>query len=273
MEDTTKSILDNLKHGISILNSKYNSEDWDQIEIPVSDFEKEVFECLKTGKDQIPSKLEVLGDDIYLEIRKHFMTKKYNLLNPITDIITDTPTIDNKTKKDKKDKIKIISKSDSIKKQNTLNKLRITIEYLIESFDLNNIENGLYKINILEFRGLTFIFILWTIINKKETYSNSDIMELICSIQRFINTCSDYEGKLIGNNQSLVPVSKTLIYDLQLWLNKIKSIYKFDGKTIYKINPKLIIYSKYDDVIPNRGIKIRPNQKQLLDIMKLLNQK
>ena len=274
-------ILKNLKGGIDDLNTKFDSEDWDQIEVRVSEFENEVLKCLMVGYDSQPTQMPVIGETMYQLIKEKFkkelsqfmsMTvKKENTDN--TNIDSDESN-DGKTKKKKKEKKPVVKKADLFRQENAISSVTKQITQVLDSFNENKMisDFGLYTNKIIELRGLTFIYMAWFVLNSKsasEYYQKKsklpEVYELMCSMQRFINTCKDYSGKSLSNSMNTEKVSESHINDVDFWLTKLKSKFPFDGITIYNVAPKLLIHSSYDDAIPNRAIKIRPNQKQLMD--------
>jgi len=256
------------------LNTRFEADEWDSIEIRVSQFEKDVLMCLESDKDILhpENEVKILGEALYIDIRDMFNTDKYTLI--ITPIAKEdsSETKDKKTKDKKKSKI-IVSKADLIRKENTLKIIKEFAVKLINSFSehVMQCDYGLRTNKILELRGITFMYMIHYVLTKpplgfnKKTVSKSIIYEIICSAQRFINTCREHIGKNLSDSMKTEKISQTLIKDLESWLEKIKSIYVFDGLTIYNNSPKLLIHSQYDDSVPTRGIHMRPNQKQLID--------
>jgi len=261
---TTSDIIKNLRMGVEEINSRFESDDWDNIETRLSEFELDVLKCLQSGIDSTPPILPVIGETLYLTIRDKFNVEPYKLIKTtITEV--------DKSKKEKKKK-EVIKKAELIRQENTIKSINKSVETLINSFSESrmNTDFGLTTNKILEFRGLTFIYMAWFILESK--YSKSymkksklpEVYEVICSMQRFYNTSTSYEGPNFANSSIMERVSNSLICDMNIWLNQLKSKYKFDGLTIYNIAPKLLIHSTYDAAIPNRSIKMRPNQRQLM---------
>ena len=270
-------IINNLKAGVEDLNTKFDADEWDSIEVRVSQFEKDVLSCLQTDTNilNIEYEVKVMGDKLYLEIRDLFNNSTYKLVEPKiqeTKILQESQT-QKKIKKGSKSSKEKLSKADQIRQENTLKTIRELSNELINTFNENimQCDYGLRTNKILEFRGITFAYMSEYVLtkpkynNKKKKLNISTIYELICSMQRFINTCSNYSGKSIADPSKQETVSNTLIEDVLLWLNKLKLIYSFDGITIYNTSPKLLIHSQYDDAIPTRGIHMRPNQKELMN--------
>ncbi len=274
-------ILKNLKGGIDDLNTKFDSEDWDQIEVRVSEFENDVLKCLMNGADSQPTQMPVIGDLMYSLIKEKFEKELSQFMdfkvNKTTTETTDSEESQEEKpknkKKEKKEKKQVVKKADLIRQENAIASVKKQITQVLESFNENKMiyDFGLYTNKIVELRGLTFVYMAWFVLKSKSSseYQKKsklpEVYELMCSMQRFINTCKDYSGKSLANSMNTEKVSETLIKDVEHWLNKLKSKYPFDGITIYNVAPKLLIHSTYDDAIPNRAIKIRPNQKQLMD--------
>ena len=53
------------------------------------------------------------------------------------------------------------------------------------------------------------------------------------------------------------PVSKTLLNDLDYWLQMLRTIYTYDGLIIQDYAPELLIYTHYDIAIPRTGIQAK----------------
>ena len=69
--DTTE-VLKNLKIGVTELGTKFDEGDWNQIEVQLSGFEREVLKCLANGIDSVPEEHPVMGETLYLSIRNNF---------------------------------------------------------------------------------------------------------------------------------------------------------------------------------------------------------
>lgn len=270
-------IIQNLKHGIDELNSKFDSSEWDQVEVRVSEFEIDVLKCLVSGIDSTPIEYPVIGEQLYLTIRDNFKKPiKLILDKPTKSKSEEKKLLDEEDgKKNKKEKkAPVMKKIDLMRQENTIKTLSKTVESLIASFvdTRMNYNFGLNTNKIIELRGITFAYMAWYILDTKNSKDylekkskRSEVYEVMCSMQRFINTCKAYNGKSISNSLTNVIVSPTLIDDVEKWLDRLKSVYSFDGITIYNTAPKLLIHSQYDDCIPGRTIKMRPNQRQLME--------
>jgi hypothetical protein len=274
---TKDEIIQNLKHGIDELNSKFDSSEWGQVEVRVSEFENDVLKCLVSGIDSVPTEYPVIGEQLYLSIRDNFKKPIKLILekskkSKSEDKSSSDEEGDKKKKKEKK--VPVMKKIDQMRQENTIKSLSKTVETLIETFTDTrmNCNYGLNTNKIVELRGITFAYMAWYILETKNAKDflekkskRSEVYEVMCSMQRFINTCKAYNGKSVSNSQNTVAVSTTLIADVEKWLDRLKSVYPFDGITIYNTAPKLLIHSQYDDCIPGRTIKMRPNQRQLME--------
>ena len=270
-------ILQNLKLGVEDLNSKFEGDDWDQIEVRLSEFEIDVLKCLVTGIDSVPATHPVIGETLYLSIRDKFKKEPYKLVKKLSEVDENSEDNNSSDKDDKKKKKKekkvVIKKADLIRQQNAVNSINKNVDLVLDSFNENKMiyNFGLYTNKVIELRGITFAYMAWFILNSKcsndylKKSKIPEVYEIMCSMQRFINTCSNYSGQSLVNSAITEKVSQTLISDVNYWLNKLKAKYPFDGITIYNVAPKLLIHSQYDDAIPNRSIKMRPNQRQLMN--------
>jgi hypothetical protein len=68
-----------------------------------------------------------------------------------------------------------------------------------------------------------------------------------------------------ADTSNYIPVSSTLILNLQHWLKRLTDIFPFDGISIYKNAPKLLIESSYDYAIPGQAYSLRPSQLNLMN--------
>ncbi len=269
------NILNSLKSGVENLNTKFDCDDWNQIEISVSQFEKDVLTCLKDKQDATEQLYQVIGETLYMVIRPLINTK-FKLIQ-INNTNKKTTAKEDKPKKQPKKGCKsaqanTMSKAHEICKNNTIKMVNDNINLILNSFgkDKMTYEYGLMTNKILELRGISFMYMAWFVLESHpEEYIKkskiTEIYELICSMQRFINTCTEYYGISLSNSLQQIVMSPTSIDDLTYWLDELKEKYVFNGITIYNNAPKLLIYSQYDDCIPSRGICIRPNQKSLLN--------
>ena len=149
------------------LNTRFEADEWDSIEVRVSQFEKDVLMCLESDKDILhpENEVKILGESLYIDIRNMFNTDKYTLImNPDTKI-------DESEIKDKKQKTKTkitVSKADLIRKENTLKIIKELAIKLINSFSEHVLQcdYGLRTNKILELRGITFMYMIHYVLTK-----------------------------------------------------------------------------------------------------------
>src|SRR5205085_1376530 len=141
--------------------------------------------------------------------------------------------------------------------ENTQKKIKKEYDELLATFSKDIIRPyGLENTTILELKGITLMFMAWFIYNH-ETYEKEskliDVYELIVGISKFINNSDGYIGKSLINASSEQNVSKTMLSDLKEWCDELKKKFKFSGSKLNEIAPRLIIYTKYDSIIPSKG--------------------
>ncbi len=280
---TTNVIINNMKTNANNLNKRYTGDEWSRAEQKLSELEQNIINTIKaiSSNSSYSSNIEnvsVLGEQFYNILRDAFNKDDMNL----TGNVESENIIDDKKDKKKKPstpkpgtpKAKGMGKADLIRSQSTNLKILDIANNLSQSFTKTKIKiDTLFcnsNIEYMETRILLLCYISWFILNGPEELTNrksfkSKIYELICTIQRFINFAKDYKSSYILNKLVTEPIAKTSIIDINYWLNQLLEKYPFDGLNIYKNAPKLLIYSDFDNIIPSKGISIRPNQLELLN--------
>jgi hypothetical protein len=80
-ETKIKDVLANiLNKGVDDLTTKFDKDDWELVEVPVSTFEREVFDVLKTGSESKAIDYPVMGDVLYRQIRNKFYENEIRLI-------------------------------------------------------------------------------------------------------------------------------------------------------------------------------------------------
>lgn len=122
--------------------------------------------------------------------------------------------------------------------------------------------------DIVEVIGIGFMYMLRFMIYHKKKYTQGaryiEVLSLLVSTQRFINQCSTYEGYDLVRPSETVHMSTQHMEDLKDVYNLADREFPFDGLTVYKRAPQLLVWSDLDQYIPNMGIAPRRHQKDLI---------
>ena len=268
-DNIDKTNLKSLNTASKEVNQKFNQETWLSTEQRLSTFDLQVLNMLSSvgnGTEYIHNevKLKVMGDSLYKLIRSDINTKDMQLVN-------NENIEEDKKKKSKKNKSKI-SKRDMIRLQNAQSNIKTEIKKIIESFDTTKYNARLaFHSQILEIRGIAFLYSLWFLLNNKNKYKKEKYLQFTLSIivatERFINICEQYQGRDMIVPSSSCNISTILFQDINKLFKKVKRTFPFDGFTIYDHAPELLIYTDYDKFIPSKGIQLRKNQKDVIEFV------
>lgn len=254
---------------IIISTNKLTQEDWLNIEkkgINTSDLEREIHKSLiKLGGLDVQETseliLKVMGDDFYFRIRP--LINKYTL-GELEYV--------NLSKKANKKSIKKSKTADEIRFDNTVGIIENYVQNILISVSNDTESNALYS-DIIEGRGICIMVHAYKINKNIEKYKKEKYIEnayeTIIGIQKFLKATENYKGISKVNTQEIIPISELMRTDLKRWNEKLVEIFNIDGYKIYNSAPKLLIFTKYDQIIPNRGITPRQSQK---DVMKIINE-
>ncbi len=268
---------------IQQLDEKFNEHDWQNAEKLVNEFDKKVIACLKQlGQNNGDAANSVIADDthyvfgeeFYMMYRNKLENWKGKSLVEKIKPITISKTDESSNKKNKQPPPKVIKKADQIRQKHSLTKISQQIDALLETFDQNKLVYafGLESSKTMEIKGITFMYIIWFVLNKMsendDNHNIVDIYEIIAGAQKFKNAATDYVGKSIINSTEKISVSQTMLTDLEISINNIKQKYIFDGLIICDKAPKLLTYTKFDNIIPTKGIAPRQNQCNLMETIK-----
>jgi hypothetical protein len=246
------------------LSTKFNQNEWSAIERKFNPFELKVLECLKllgtTNNYVVKQDYTVLGDELYLSNRKLLET-------PIELVTKINETPKNETKKKKE---KPMTSAEKIIFENSKTRAKSRIELVLKSF--NGEFNPKYAFNeeIVELRGIGLLYAGYYLFTNNTQFRKKKhlpfVFTVMISIERFMNNCKNLEGKSLTKGTEYV--SKTLLNDLNVWLEKLKTIYTYDGMAITDYAPELLVFTEYDKAIPSTGIKPRKHQIELMNTIK-----
>lgn len=268
------------------INVQVSKEEWEAIETRASSFESSVLECLKAGisaSNVSSSEMQVLGKKLYGVVRPQFVAIFAKNVLPLQSTPEDKQEEKQKKKQEEKQKKKQPKKGSHASKATSLTnkeqihfevlhkKLQEKVDDLKVTFSPNqlNYVYGLHTVHNMEFRGLTFIYMVDFILKNMKTYREKkpEVYELICAIQRFITVSETYQGKSFEDSCALMSVAATLIDDLKHSLGELKVKVPFDGEIMIREAPQLMLHdaNKYARAMPSKPIEMRPSQRQLME--------
>jgi hypothetical protein len=272
-----------LVEGAKEVTQKYTEDAWDNAEKKLSEFDTNVLKMLiasGTGEDCNfgEQKLKVMGDNLYKLIRELININDKNRQINLIEKITSSESEDNASGS-KKTKTKVINlkKVDQMRLDNAKKTVTSQIKSVTDTFSVNSLTPySSFRSDILEIRAIGLMYCLWFICHNKIKYSQSGsegkyypfVLSIIVATERFLKACSTYIGKDMVTPGKHTEVSATLISDMNYLRLVAKSIYPYDGFTIYNHAPELLIYSEYDKCIPSKGITPRKNQKDVISFSK-----
>jgi hypothetical protein len=253
--------------------------DWTQIEKPVSNFDKKVLECmLKLGTEENTftlnnAKIKVAGEFIFTQNIK----KLENWNNGLILEEDDDEEQDNKNKKKTKKAKNIsatMSKADKIRYDNTFKSYNKDLDEVLSLFNEKdiNIFTEMRNTYIIELRGVGLMQRAHTLVYNFNKYNKPSKMalvyELIVAMEKFILNCENFVGMSLFHASKTEKVSPTMIKELSKWSKLVQSEFKFNGCNIYKIAPKLHVFTNFDSIMPKGGIQPRENQLELIEYVK-----
>ena len=280
-----------LEKNSNLNDGKPNKSDWFTLENPLSTEQIDVVKALVnyvTQKHCFDKKMTVLGDDFYKTIRPLLTTAEFNLTG---DVIQKE-----KKSKDKKDIEEKIVKKGKVKPgtQRSVKKIAEEEKQMskTEKFQYDNgktrvvektksILQTLLKTeyghpsciidNVLEFRGIAFLYIVWILTEKKKLYDKLSkipfVFSVIMSFERFCTATNGYIGKNYISNDAAI-FSTVLSDDLQKRLDLLKKTYSFSGLKLQQYAPHLLIYSDFDYAVPMFNIKPYDHQCNMIEQLK-----
>jgi hypothetical protein len=232
----------------SDVTHKFNSDDWKQAEKNLSQFDLSVIHTIishvSSEKVNISNNINVMGQELYLMIR--LLIKNYV---PEKDIPINK-------KEDKKQ-----NKKEKIIYENSVRKTNESIKEILKTFKKDEFFPyvGL-KCDILEIRAIAFMYSIKFIFDHYDKLKHIKylpfVLGLLIAIKKFMNACSIIDKSL--------NISSQCLEDIQIQYDKLHKKFPYDGFMIYDHAPELLIYTDYDNAIPNKEISMRKNQLELI---------
>jgi hypothetical protein len=258
------------------------SKGWNRMEKTLDGLDSKVVKALDNLSNgikilSISDTYQTFGEDIYLSLVRPNLN---NIRDKIVTILKKEVNNENTDDSEEKDKKKIKKHNKKGLNGKSKNKKQEIIELNRNKKIIEVIENDIkkplmmtvfetshgicYNSDYIDVKGCALLVALYDFTNtiidktKKSFYT---IMTLIASTQRFIKRCDN----LVCNN---VCVSKTLLDDLQIQLNKLEYKYPFNGLFIYNNFPQVLVSDNFENqfsaAIPLTTIVPREHQQQLV---------
>ena len=298
LDNTSSS--DGLKKNMSVhatdellkkLNQKFDKKTWEKTEQHVPPDTQNVLKCLKKNLNgaHTPHVLTTVAESLYLEIRDEFLVlpdKKAKSKKETEKKETEKKETEKKgapkkghhgkqewkPREKKEDKLPRESEAAAkIRAEATSARLYALTQALKSTFSKErlNFEFGLFTNDILELRIITFMHCAEQILKGKNAKAYrekpAEVLEIQIAIALFIAKCKEYKGQSFANSSETMLVSSTAIADLQYCLDELKKAYPYDGLTVYKTAPQLIMNNAYKKAIPGQGISMRLSQRRVLE--------
>jgi hypothetical protein len=268
-------------------SEKISAAVWKIIEEPLPDLPKAAITALNAyalsvikGKDGSDSCVDlvvknVLTDKFYTMFRHLFV--KPGLVMKKGDEEGKKEKDDSKEKV-KKNKVKGgkqtqhgMKTADKIRTDTATSRIAATITDVIASFNPTNLNPQLgFRSNYVEIVGMTFIYMARFILRNGAKFKKKknfyQVLALMVSIQRFIDTCSDYMGTDPILPSSRTPISQIFIRDIEDCYADLNKMFPFDGETVCQTYPELLVFSPLDQYIHKTAVRPYAHQKTLVEM-------
>jgi hypothetical protein len=247
---------------------KYTSKDWERFEVNVTPFEKQVIEMLKQLADKSrwessPETILPSCSSFYKEKRQDKQLCKSLGLDVVTNVV------EKKEDKKKSSKKKSMTATE-IREKNSKEKFLREVTQAEDRWDADNwstipevignktIERIIFDL-IFHINGMTLY---------KHRVTEQELYECVMGISKILEKLVTFEIKdmITGKIQK---IDQLLINDLKIKFDELKSAINFDMLTCASKYPKLLIITKYDNILP--GLSMSPYQSQI-DIIKLIHE-
>lgn len=298
--DTEHAFTTAMTHGASAqgLSANFDKDTWETIEKKLSSTEIDVLKVLVDNAFGVDSRVShpiySISDTFYQKFRKELKlflkrtkTSAPILLSLVLGEIDPTPVNQvvqtGKIKKEKK--VKPLSKIEQIRQANSLDRIDKSVKTILTTFktDFTNITSvsitASMNSDVLEIKGIGLLYACaWldyhvAVFNTEENYAK--VFDIIATVQKFINRCNNPEMQCISqvSGDSIQP-SSTLIIDLERWVVRLRSKFVkndecvFNWKNIQQFSPQIFVQSEYQKALPQRHIKSKDHQKQIIDAVR-----
>ena len=210
------------------------------------------------------------GEDLYLKIRPKLINHKLILGQPIT--ISQNPLT----------KEKYVNKGKKIIYENTLKKLEIELNFLLQRISSED-NNNSWSFKIMELTLVKLMSKCNTICSKikmlkqtiiNETLSRHTNQNEIIDLDEKLSLCRREVVELIvGYNKIIIEkkmntqISQTCVSDLVAWVDYAKKEVEFNPIDVIIKNPELIFRTIYDGILENRSMGLYQSQKEIFEFV------
>jgi hypothetical protein len=242
----------------AVRGSKYDFNDWNDIEVSLPESERKVIEMLKglaiTGTSNKESYERILDtiDNLYFDLKSDKIITD-SICIPINESII-------KIKSSKG------SKANQIKEKNTLDRLKISVDKFNNNKSWREIPISINN-DPIEIKMIYLMYHIEGMIKHIDKISEEEQYDLIFGCSKIINKLETIDV-IHKTNKNLLKVSKELIADLKFKYNQFLRICDFDIMTASVNYPKFFIKTSYDKILPGLAIKPYKSQIEVIDAIR-----
>lgn len=253
---------------------KFGSSQWNSVEKPVDETTKKVIELSKmfySGevKTVTTQEYKICGEETYLAC--------------IRDVIfpTNKKVENTNVKKNTNKAMEIINK-------NNQDKIKKSLDEVIESIDKFNIFDIGFKSPYLEIRLATLMKMILSYIAKNDEEEQS--YEVVRATQKILSILQEKkpdektekptnnnskknkkekkQAKMMQQNVKELVVSKTCMDDLKKLYGRLKTKCNFKFDTLAKKYPKFLLHTQFDNIFGTTAIDLYPSQKEFAEFLR-----
>jgi hypothetical protein len=196
-----------------------------------------------------------MGNELYLSIRDLLQKRKF--------VGREVPVVESQSVRGTG---KALKKADQIRLQNATKIVHENTEKALKELNVATFtETRFLSSDILENRGIGFLYAVWFCFEKKKEFVDNIAFPygVTVSLQRFLNQMREYNGVSIIDSSLSCMFAESLVVDLSNALEKMKRVFEFDGLNLVEEAPELIANAPLDKYIPCSRISPYPHQKQV----------
>ena len=270
MASIQEHIVEGLDKNASLVGNKFSKNNWNSIERKLSDFDLKIkdelcnlacsFFNIHNAEKAQENNIKAIGDD-YLSIRQKLI--EFNL-------ISNVPIVQDKKVQNKK----VIKKVDLIRQENTIRIILEDLKLFEQNFDYDDFRMpAALTSKLIEMRAIGFLQCAKFITINISKYTNNNIIKpkkisfiysIIIAFIKFINSLNSAEFPSLGNASVNIKFSSHLLEDSKLVLERIKTLYNFDGMVAYNTSPQLLFFTDFDVAIPTKTFSPYPHQIEII---------
>ena len=270
------------------IDVRWSKDAWLAAEETLNDFDLMVLKSLVlAARNEVDddNSFKVMGEHLYNAVRDTFDNLKIKLLKK-DESRSNTPTSNlsqsssqGKKRRGKRGSNKATqgpSKADKIRMQNSLGALNTKIDKAVIGFLTCETEfkrPTLLNDKIVEVRGIGFMCCIWWLLKYRKSLVWNKKMKvltfsIIVSLERFIKCVRNLRGNSHLDSTRTDIVSETMVHDLEAQLLRLKTAFDFNGESLYRETPQLLIFSSLDDTLPISFVKPYPHQSKICELVK-----